>query len=177
MAEPTRSDPVNCLSNFVLTGPTVVSLKEDLPWPKKSLQEVRSGALRRALQVGHGRSSGTLIPLDRPFVHMIHAPLDQPSLESEGTLSTGRPDRAELHDEARLAHRRDQDIEPRLVHYAGAIKTDRFAANGRGLAKVFVEKTKTPVALAAVPLGSLVDPQPLYCSATEFPSALPCAHL
>jgi hypothetical protein len=177
MAEPTRSDPVNCLSNFVLTGSAVVSPKEDLPRPKNSLQEVRSGASRRTLQVGYGRSSGTLIPPDRPFVHMVHAPLDQPSLESEGTLSTGRPDRAELHDEARLAHRHDQDIEPRLAHYTGAIKTDRFAANGRGLAKVFEEKTKTPVALAPVPLGTLVDPHPLYCSATEFPSELPCAHL
>jgi hypothetical protein len=62
MAEPTRSDPVNYLSSFVRMGPAFVSRKEDLPWAKNSLQEVRSGALCRALQVGYGRSSGALIP-------------------------------------------------------------------------------------------------------------------
>jgi len=194
MAEPSRSDPVKRLSNFVRTAPTFVSRREEFAWLRNILQEVlagqcrvvllpgeasigktqepqelRSGALHRGLQVGIDRSYGELIPLSLPFVEISQARLDQPSLEIERTLSMNLQDRVDLHYWAGLAHRRDQAIEPYLAHCENAIKVHRLAGNIRGLAEVLVEKTETNLTLAAVPLSTLGDPQPLYDSDTEFP--------
>jgi hypothetical protein len=50
MAGPSRSDPVEHLSNFVRTTPSFVSHREELSWLKSILQEMRSATLRHALQ-------------------------------------------------------------------------------------------------------------------------------
>lgn len=194
MAEPSRSDPVKRLSNFVRTAPSFVSRREEFAWLRNILQEVlagqrrvvllpgeagigktqepqelRSGALRHGLQVGFDRSYGELIPLSLPFVEISQAMLDPPSLEIERTLSMNLQDRVELHYWAGLAHRRDQAVEPCLAHCEDAIEVHRLAGNIRGLAEGLVEKTETNLTLAAVPLSTLGDPQPLYDCDTEFP--------
>lgn len=140
MVEPSRSDPVNHLSNFFRTTSSFVS------------------------------------SLSLSFVQSFQATLDQPSLESEGTLGTDVQDRAELQYEARLAHRRDQHVWPCLTHHEAAIKVCLRASNIWGLAKVLVKKIATNLTLAFVRFNTLVDPQPLYFSDTAFSPVLPCAH-
>jgi hypothetical protein len=55
------------------------------------------------------------------------------------------------------------------------IKVYRLAGHIRALAKVLVETIETNLTLAAVRVGTLVDPQPLYFSDTAFSPVLPCA--
>jgi hypothetical protein len=201
MAEPSRSDPVKRLSNFVRTAPSFVSRREEFAWLRNILQEVlagqrrvvllpveagigktqepqelRSGALRHGLQVGFDRSYGELNPLSLPFVEISQAMLDQPSLEIERTLSMNLQDRVELHYWAGLAHRRDQAVEPCLAHCEDAIRVHRLAGKIRGLAEGLVEKIETKLTYTAIRIGTLVDPQPRYFSDTTFSPVLPCAH-
>jgi class 3 adenylate cyclase/DNA-binding NarL/FixJ family response regulator len=86
----------------------------------------------------------------------------------EAALSVGHPrellsvhDRAELHYRAGLAHYYDQDAGPCLEHYAQAIEAYRQTDDLLGLAQALMEKTRTHLTLAAVPLGSLADIRPL----------------
>jgi hypothetical protein len=194
MAEPSRSDPLNRLSNFVRTAPSFVSCREEFAWLRNILQEVlagqrrvvllpgeagigktqepqelRSGALRHGLQVGFDRGYGELISLSLSFVEISQAMLDPPSLEIERTLSINLQDRVELHYWAGLAYRRDQAVEPCLAHCEDAIEVHRLASNIRGLAEGLQEKTETNLTLAAAPLSTMGDPQPLYDCDTEFP--------
>ena len=194
MAEPSRSDPLKRLSNFVWTAPLFVSRREEFACLRNILQQMLAGqrrvillaaeagigktqepqklhssALRHGLQVCFDRSYGELIPLSLPFVEISQARLDQPSLEIERTLSMNLQDRVELHYWSGLAHRRDQAVELCLAHCEDAIKVHRLAGNIRGLAEGLLEKTETNLTLAAVPLSTLGDPQPLYDCDTEFP--------
>jgi class 3 adenylate cyclase/DNA-binding CsgD family transcriptional regulator/tetratricopeptide (TPR) repeat protein len=79
--------------------------------------------------------------------------------ETTGYLSAH--DRAELHYQVGLAHYYDQDVGPCLDHYEKAIEAYRQTDDLRGLAQALMEKTRTHLTLAAVPLGSLADIQPL----------------
>jgi hypothetical protein len=176
MAEPSRSDPVEHLSNFVRTTPSFVRRREELSRLKNILQEMWSGTLRHPLQVGDDARYGEPIPLYLPFVQILPAVLDRSSLESERTLATNVQDRAEFQYESGLALRRDQDVSPCLTHYEEAVKVHRPVSNIRGLAKVLVETIETNLTLAAVRVGTLVDLQPLYFSDTAFSPVLPCAH-
>jgi hypothetical protein len=145
MVEPSTSDHVKRLSNFVKTARPFVSRREDLTLPYL------------------------------PFVEILPALLDQPSLGIERTLSTNLQDRAELHYWAGLGLHRDQDVGPCRAHNDAPIKTYRLTGNIPGQADVLVEKTETYLTLASFPLGTLGDLQPLYRPTTEFPPALLCA--
>lgn len=86
----------------------------------------------------------------------------------EAALSAGVPtghlsahNRAELHYRAGLAHYYDQDAGPCLAHYENAIVAYRQTDDILGLAQALMEKTRTYLTLAAVPLGSLADMRPL----------------
>ena len=141
MAEPSRSDAVEHLSDFLRTTPSFV------------------------------RHSAELIPFYLPLAQTLPVVLDQSSLESERLLVTKVQDRAEFQYEVGRARRRDQDVWPGLTHYEEAIKVHRPVGNIRGLAKVFAEN-ETSVTLAAVCIGTLVYPQPLYFSDTTFSPGL-----
>jgi AAA ATPase domain len=90
------------LSNRVKATPPFAGLSQELHWLKhclqeasagrphvilisgqasigrtRLLQELRSGALRRGLQVGYGRGYEDLALLYRPFVEVLHTLLDQ----------------------------------------------------------------------------------------------------
>ena len=70
-------------------------------------------------------------------------------------------DRAELHFPAGLARYWDMDAGPALAHYEAAIADYRVAGELRGLARALMEQARTRYTLASVPLGTLVDVQPL----------------
>jgi class 3 adenylate cyclase/tetratricopeptide (TPR) repeat protein len=78
---------------------------------------------------------------------------------SRGHLSTHG--RAELHYLAGLAHFYDQDVGPCLDHYEKAIEAYQQSGDIQGMAQALMEKTRTRLTLAAVPLGSLADIRPL----------------
>jgi tetratricopeptide (TPR) repeat protein len=79
--------------------------------------------------------------------------------ESIGPLSA--QERAEIHYWAGLSHYRNEDVGPCLDHYDHAMTGYRHAGDMRGLAQVLMDKTETQYTLASVPLGTLVDLQPL----------------
>ncbi|MGH7305829.1 MAG: ATP-binding protein, partial [Candidatus Rokuibacteriota bacterium] len=79
--------------------------------------------------------------------------------QSTGRLSA--TDRASLHYRAGLAHYHDRDVGPCLHNYEKAIEGYRVTGDTEGLAQALMEKTRTQLTLAAVPLGALVDIQPL----------------
>jgi tetratricopeptide (TPR) repeat protein len=70
-------------------------------------------------------------------------------------------DRAELHYRAGLAYYWDMDAGPTIDHYEKAIAAYRFAGDIRGAARALMEQARTRYTLASVPLGTLVDIQPL----------------
>ena len=70
-------------------------------------------------------------------------------------------DQAELHYRAGLARYWDMDAGPALDHYEKAILAYRFAGDIRGVARALMEQTRTRYTLSSVPLGTLVDIQPL----------------
>jgi hypothetical protein len=70
-------------------------------------------------------------------------------------------ERAELHYRAGLAHYRNQDVGPCLDHYDRAMTAYQAAGDTRRLAQVLMDKTEIQYTLASVPLGTLVDLQPL----------------
>jgi hypothetical protein len=76
---------------------------------------------------------------------------------SRGHLS---PWPAELHYLAGLAHFYDR-MSACLDHYEKAIEAYQQSGDIRGLAQALMEKTRTRLTLAAVPLGSLADIRPL----------------
>jgi hypothetical protein len=174
MAEPSRSDLVEHLLNFVRMTPSFVSHREELSWLNNILQEMRSATLRHALQVGYDTSYGELIPFHLPFAHILPAMLDQSSLESERPLATNVQDGVEFQYDGGLAPCRDQDVWLCLTHYEEAIKVHRPVGNTRGLAKVLVEN-ETNLPPTVVRVGTLVDSQPLYYSDIAFSPVLPCA--
>lgn len=70
-------------------------------------------------------------------------------------------DRAELHYRAGLARYWDMDAGPALDHYEKAIAAYRLAGDIRGVTRALMEQTRTRYTLSSVPLGTLVDMQPL----------------
>lgn len=78
---------------------------------------------------------------------------------SSGKLSA--QECAELHYRAGLAHHRNQDVGPCLDHYDQAIAGYRCTGDMRGVAQGLMEKTEIQYTLAAVPLGTLAEVQPL----------------
>src|SRR5262249_3121573 len=70
-------------------------------------------------------------------------------------------ERAELGYRAGLARYWDMDAGPALAHYEAAIADYRVAGALRGLARALMEQARTSYTLASVPLGTLVDIQPL----------------
>jgi hypothetical protein len=169
MVEPSRSAPVKRLLNFVRTGLPFVSCREALAWLENLLQEVpagqprvvlppaavgidetqfqklRSGTLRRGLQIGYGHSYEALTLPYPPFGEILQALLTQPSLKIERALSTNLQDRVELHYWAGLAHRQYQEVEYCRTHDQEVIKTYRLAGNILGLAAVVVQTPQTYV--------------------------------
>lgn len=70
-------------------------------------------------------------------------------------------DQADLHYRAGLARYWDMDAGPALDHYEKAILAYRSAGDIRGVARALMEQTRTRYTLSSVPLGTLVDIQPL----------------
>jgi hypothetical protein len=78
MVKPSRSDPVQHLSNFVRTVPSLLSHSEEFSWLKNILQEVRSATLRPALQeeaIKGYRLAGTIRALAKVLVGTIETNL------------------------------------------------------------------------------------------------------
>jgi AAA ATPase domain len=113
MVEPSTSDRIKSLSNRIRTAPPFVGRREELAWLESILQEVlagqprvvlipgeagigktrllqelRSGALRRGLQVGYGRGYEDLILPYLPFIEVLHTLLDSLPDDLERTVGT-----------------------------------------------------------------------------------------
>jgi hypothetical protein len=95
MVEPSRSDPVKHLSNFV-----------------------------RAASPFDGRRRELTLPC-LPFTEILQALLGQSSLEIEQILSTNLQDWVGFRSWAGLAHRRDRDLGPCLASHEEPIKAHR----------------------------------------------------
>jgi len=80
---------------------------------------------------------------------------------AEATGGLTLPEKAELHYWAGLAHYWNQDVGPCLAHYEKAVEAYRMANDIRGLAQVLMRRAETRYTLASVPLGTLIDVQPL----------------
>jgi hypothetical protein len=200
MVEPFTPDRVKGLSNFARTAhsfggrreergrleSTLQEALDDQLWvvllpgepgtgETRLLQDSQSDVSHHCLQIGYGWGYEDLTLARLPFVEILQAPLDQSPLENEQTLSTNLQDSAEFHCWAGLAHRWDQDAGHCRVHHEGPIRACWLAGNIWGLAEALVEKTQTYLALASIPLGTLVDLQSLDQSNTESPPVLRCA--
>jgi class 3 adenylate cyclase len=79
--------------------------------------------------------------------------------EATGRLEAQR--RAELHYLAGHARYRDLDTGPCLDHYMKATLGYRDAGDIRGLAQTLAEQTRARLVLATVPMGRLIDLEPL----------------
>jgi hypothetical protein len=100
MVEPSRSDAVKYLSNFVETASLFAGRRGELALPR------------------------------RPFAKILPALLDQSSLKIAQILSTNLPERAEFHSWIGLAHRRDRDVGPCRAHHEEPIKAHCPAGTG-----------------------------------------------
>ncbi len=175
MAEPSRTNPVEHLSNFITSDPVSVSRRGELPRSRNILQEMWSVTLRHPHWVGYDRNDGDLIRVSLPFPISFQAALDQSSRESARTIGTDVQDRAEFQCEAGLAHRRDQDVWLCLIHPKDPMTVYCLAGKIWDLTKILVEKFETNLPYAAVRLGTLADPQPLYFFDTACSPILPHA--
>ena len=133
MAEPSRTIPLDHLSNFIMPNSLSVSRRGELLSSRNILQETRSGTLRHPRWVGYDRGYGDLSPVSLPFRMGFQARLEQFSLESDRALSSDAQDWAKFQYEAGLAHRRDQDVYCCPIHPKEAIKVYCRAGNLRGL--------------------------------------------
>ncbi|MDH3603798.1 MAG: hypothetical protein OEU26_29670, partial [Candidatus Tectomicrobia bacterium] len=70
-------------------------------------------------------------------------------------------ERAELHYWAGLAYYRDHDVGPCLDHYEKAIEMYRSSEDVKGLAHMLMVQTRALYTLTPVPLGTLIEMQPL----------------
>ena len=82
-------------------------------------------------------------------------------------------ERARLHSLAGQAHFRDQDAQPCLEQFGLAVAGFAACGDAHGHAVALVGRTRAELVLAAVPYGTLIDPEPLRAAAqavaTEYP--------
>jgi hypothetical protein len=88
MAEPSRTNPVEHLSNFITSDPVSVSRRGELPRSRNILQEMWSVTLRHPHWVGYDRDDRDLIRTSQTFPISFQAALDQSSRESACTIGT-----------------------------------------------------------------------------------------
>ena len=74
-------------------------------------------------------------------------------------------DRAKLHSLAGRAHFRDQDAAPCLEQFALAVAGFATCGDLREHAAALAGRTRAELVLAAVPYGTLIDPEPLHVAA------------
>ncbi len=83
------------------------------------------------------------------------------ALAATGSPGFSARDIAELHYQAGFAYYRDMDAGPSQHHYALAAEGFRKAGDARGLCRTLIESARSQITIAAVPIGTLVEVQPI----------------